>query len=253
MAMRTHLPIGLFAMVFLCAGAGRLSAQPADVDASTVHYTTKSQAVLYSVSDSTRPYLELGMREPVWVIENGGRWARVRTRDGAQGLVRADLLSNVWIRVSKSSQTVFVYRGDRLAARIPADLGYNFFADKEVRGSPNDPDHWRTPEGTFHVAHKNANSQFYRALVLNYPNAEDAERGLSDGLITPADYEAIVLAEKTFRMPPMGTALGGYIEIHGRGTGQRANWTQGCIAVPDEEMDRIWDWITVGTPVIIER
>ena len=132
------------------------------------------------------------------------------------------------------------------------DLGYNFFADKERRGNLADPDHWRTPEGQFFVANKNPHSQFYKAFVLNYPNAEDAERGLEDGLITQAQYDAIVQAEQSVTMPLMNTELGGYIEIHGNGTGNRNNWTQGCIAIADAEMDRLWNLIVVGTPVLID-
>lgn len=137
--------------------------------------------------------------------------------------------------------------------RIPTDLGYNFFSDKERRGSSGDPDHWRTPEGEFFVANKNAYSQFYKAFVLNYPNAEDAARGLEDGLITEEQYEQIVHAENRFQMPPMDTELGGWIEIHGDGTGERQNWTQGCVAIQNVQMDRLWDMIEVGTPVLITR
>lgn len=227
-------------------------AQPEPGDADALHYAIRAGSTMYQASDSTRPYLALGLREPVVMLRNGGEWALVRTRDGANGLVHTAELSNTWILVSKSRQSVLVYRGAELVESIPADLGYNFFADKERRGSPNDPDHWRTPEGVFHVVHKNPRSQYYRALVLSYPNAEDAERGLRDSLITPSQYRAILEADRTFSMPPMGTPLGGWIEIHGRGTGQRANWTQGCVAIPDEAIDRIWPWVHVGTPVIIE-
>jgi len=135
---------------------------------------------------------------------------------------------------------------------MAADLGRNFFADKVRRGSVREPDQWRTPNGVFFVVKKNAHSQFHRALVLNYPSAEDAERGMKSGLISDQQYQAIVKAEKSFEMPPMNTALGGWIEIHGHGTGARNDWTQGCIAVRDEEVDQLFDWVTVGTPVIIE-
>lgn len=237
----------------LLTGSARAQSGPSATDDLAIHYTIGRSTVLYSTSDSTRAYLELGMREPVWVIENGGTWARVRTRDGAQGRLRASEISNVWIRISKAKQTVFVYRGDALEARIPADLGYNFFADKEKRGNENDPDHWRTPEGVFHVVSKNPRSQFHKALVLNYPNTEDAERGRSLNMISDSEYREIVAATRSFAVPPMGTPLGGWIELHGKGTGQRSNWTQGCVAIPDADMDRIWDSIHVGTPVVIER
>lgn len=241
--------------VLAAATAGIAAGQdaPYALDEQAVHYTLSRSTTLYSASDSTRPYVDLGMAEPVWVVENGGRWARVRTRDGAHGQVRSHEISNVWMRISKSRQTLFVYRGGDLMARLPIDMGYNFFADKEKRGNPNDPDHWRTPEGTFRVVSKNPRSQFYKAFVLNYPTEEDAERGLADGLISADEFRSIVQANRTFAVPPMGTLLGGWIEVHGNGTGQRSNWTQGCVAITDGEMDALWDLVHVGTPVVIER
>lgn len=226
---------------------------PAADEEGALFYAVERGAVLYHRNDTTQAYLHVGFREPLHVLgdaENG--WKRVRTRDGAHGLMRADLLSNVWIRISKRTQTVLVYRGDELIYRFAADLGYNFYSDKERRGSSAEPDHWRTPEGEFFVVAKNPRSQFYKALVLNYPNAEDAERGFRDGLISQAEYDAIRNAEEQYAMPPMFTALGGYIELHGDGTGKRNNWTQGCVAIPNTQMDIIWDLVSVGTPVLID-
>jgi len=221
-----------------------------------IYYATRQRAILYHTQDTTRAYMRLKLREPLYAVEEEDPlwpgWKRVRTFDGANGLVREDHVSNVWLRISKTSQTLFAYRGANLIARIPTDLGYNFFADKERRGSNGDPDHWRTPEGEFFVASKNSTSQFYKALVLNYPNAEDAKRGMEGDLITRQQYESIVAAEETFSMPPMNTELGGWIEIHGEGTGLRKNWTQGCVAVQNVQLDRLWDIVDVGTPVLID-
>ncbi|QXD17275.1 L,D-transpeptidase family protein [Rhodocaloribacter litoris] len=222
-----------------------------DGDAA-VYYAVRRNAMLYSTPDSTRPYVQLSFREPVFVLAEQGDWRLVRTRDGARGYAHASTLSNVWILVSKRRQTLYVYRGGHQVRAYPVDLGQNFFADKVRRGSRYEPDHWRTPDGVFFVASKNPRSQFYRALVLNYPTAEDAERGLREGLITPSQYEAILRAEREFRMPPMNTALGGWIEIHGDGTGARSNWTQGCVAVLNRHMDELWELVEVGTPVLIE-
>jgi hypothetical protein len=177
------------------------TAQSADIDLP-VYYTTDRGVVMYHVADTTKPYLHLRLREPVQMLERTARWSRVRTLDGANGIVRSEALSNVWIRVSKKAQTLFVYRGSALVARFATDLGYNFFADKERRGSASEPDHWRTPEGEFYVVAKNPNSTFYRALVLNYPNAEDAERGKEAGLISEVEFENIVNADNSFVMPP---------------------------------------------------
>jgi murein L,D-transpeptidase YafK len=207
---------------------------------------------MYQLSDTTRPYVSLKLREPVFRTGGDSLWTQVRTTDGARGQIRSGDISNIWIRISKESQTLFVYRGDELIRRLPADLGYNFFSDKVKRGDPGNPDHWRTPNGVFYVVNKNAASQYHKAFVLNYPNREDAVRGLRDSLITANQYQAILRADSLVSMPPMNTQLGGWIEIHGEGTGRRANWTQGCIAVLNASIDALWDLVHVGTPVLIE-
>jgi hypothetical protein len=215
-------------------------------------YIISQETVMYRSADSTKPYTSVKFREPVDLIRQVGAWSEVSTGDGARGYVLSSQIANTWIRVSKSQSTVFVYRGVELIAEIPADLGYNTFADKERRGTARDRDHWRTPEGTFYIVGKNPRSQFYKAFVLNYPNSDDAARGLRDGLISQAEYAAIVRAEQEGIMPPMNTALGGMIEIHGHGTEGRISWTQGCIAITDAQMDRLWDLVHVGTPVLVE-
>ena len=246
-----RLPMRTFWVLFFVIALVPAQAQP-EADPTLVHYVTASRATLYRDAAAKQPYVDLRFREPVFVQGAEGALREVRTRDGARGYVPADALSNVWIHIRKQARTLYVYRGGELAFELPIDLGFNGFADKERRGSESNPDDWRTPDGTFYVARKNPHSKFYRAFVINYPNAEDAARGLQQGLITQAQYEAIVRAEERFEVPPMNTALGGMIEIHGHGTGARADWTQGCVAVKDEHMDALWSLVTVGTPVVIE-
>ncbi len=239
-------------VLLIAAVALEARAQSAEAELP-MYYAVERGATVYSAPDSSRPYLRLKLREPVFLLEERGDWLRVKTSDGALGYVPAGAVSNVWIRVSKATKTLFVYQGTELVRKIRADFGVNVFADKVKRGSTRDPDHWRTPEGVFYVVRKNPQSQFYKALVLNYPTAEDAERGRRENLITQAQYRDIVRAEEEMRMPPMNTALGGYIEIHGRGTGAGVNWTQGCVAIHDQEIDDLWQLAHVGTPVLIEQ
>ncbi len=218
-----------------------------------LYHTVRSHTMMYRKADSTQPYVDLRFHEPVYLLQMGLRWSEVRTRDGAQGFVPNFALSNAWIRISKGKQTLYAYRGEKLVKEIPVDLGHNAFADKVRQGSRRSKDDWRTPEGVFFIANKNPRSTFYKAFVLNYPTAEDGKRGLQQGLITKAQYASIVRAEEESVMPPMNTALGGWIEIHGKGTGARSNWTQGCVAVRDAHIDELWNWIPVGTPVLIEQ
>lgn len=218
-----------------------------------VYYVVERRAMLYRQASTAEPYLELGFREPLQVLKTEDGWHHARTSDGVKGYVQEDAVSNIWVRVSKQRKTVYVYEGTEQVRTYPADFGYNAFADKERRGSNANPDDWRTPEGVFFVVRKNPNSKYYKAFVLNYPNAEDAERGRQQGLISESEYRAIVDAENRFDMPPMHTALGGWIEIHGDGTGVSTNWTQGCVAIHNEHIDEMWQWVEVGTPVLVER
>jgi hypothetical protein len=220
--------------------------------AGALNHVVGREATLYNRPDSTAPVTALPARTPLHRFDCSGGWCHVRTDAGRTGYLPAADLSNVWLRVSKDERRLHVYRGPRLIETFNIDVGYNTFADKKRRGSQQRRDHWRTPEGTFYVVAKNPQSQFYKALVLNYPTTADAERGLEEGLISRREYEAITQAQKQFRMPPMDTDLGGWIEIHGEGTGAATNWTQGCVAVENRVMNQLWTEVPVGTPVLIE-
>ena len=215
-------------------------------------YVAGDASILYNRSDSTAPVARLSVRTPVRRLGCEDKWCRVRTDEGREGFMPASALSNVWVRVSKEKRRVHLYRGAELIKTFEADLGYNAFADKKRRGGPQKRDHWRTPEGTFHVVHRNSESRFYKALVLNYPTVKDARQGLKKGLISQSQYEAIEQAQDEFRIPPMNTDLGGWIEIHGDGTGDATTWTHGCVAVRNQDMDVLWSVVEEGTPVLIE-
>ncbi len=234
------------------AATNAVGAYASPLDVAPLYYVTEEKTVLYETSDTSEAYLKLQFRESLRVLDVEYKWARVRTHDGAEGYVRRSALSNVWISISRSRNTLKVFRGGRLVESYAADFGRNDFMDKEHRGSYVSPDHWRTPVGDFYVAAKNPESLYHKALVLNYPTANDARRGIREGIISPAEYEAIVEAQDAFKMPPMNTALGGWIEIHGDGSGSGLNWTHGCVAVHNNAIDEMWRWVSVGTPVVIE-
>ena len=95
----------------------------------------------------------------------------------------------------------------------------------------------RTPEGSYVLDSRNPNSQFYKAFHISYPNAND-----------------VVAAKK------LGVSPGGDIMLHGLpkkyawvGKAHTLHdWTDGCIAVTNEEMDEIWKLVSVGTPIEIK-
>jgi murein L,D-transpeptidase YafK len=96
----------------------------------------------------------------------------------------------------------------------------------------------RTPEGKYVLDYKKADSSFYKSIHISYPNEEDKAK-----------------AKK------IGVSPGGLIMIHGQKNGfgwlswltQRFNWTNGCIAITNSEMDEIWELVKVGTPIEIRQ
>lgn len=102
-----------------------------------------------------------------------------------------------------------------------------------------------TPEGFYKVSRKLnvGQTSFYKALYVNYPNELDRR-----------EYDSL----KAAGIIPAGTGIGGNIEIHGRGSGKKGNedgynWTLGCIAVSDKDMDYLFEKVKVNTPITIVR
>jgi murein L,D-transpeptidase YafK len=148
------------------------------------------------------------------------------------------------IVVYKRARKLELYSGKTLWRTYRVGLGFSPVADKKQEGDG------ATPEGEFYVFVKNNKSAYYLSLGLSYPNAEDAARGLRDGLITKAQHDTIVEAIRKKKAPPQYTKLGGLIYIHGHGAG--SDWTWGCVALENEHMKELYDAVSVGTPVTIK-
>ena len=147
------------------------------------------------------------------------------------------------ILIEKARRRLTLYREDGEELVFPVALGSAPVGPKGREGDG------RTPEGLYYVCTRNENSKYHLSLGLSYPNAEDAERGLRDGAITAGEAESIASAIEAGRRPPWDTALGGYIMIHGGGA--QADWTAGCVALADEDMDILWRYAALGTEVEI--
>ena len=142
-------------------------------------------------------------------------------------------LKNPRLVVFKSKRRLQLFSGGVLVRSYKVGLGLNPVPDKVREGDR------ATPEGEFYIFTKNDKSNFYLSLGISYPNIEDAERGLRDGLISRAQHDAIVKAIKQKRTPPQNTPLGGQIYIHGNGAG--SDWTWGCVALENEDMRELFD------------
>jgi len=147
------------------------------------------------------------------------------------------------IVVLKSKRQLKLYSDGSLVHTYKVGLGLNPVDDKKRQGDR------ATPEGEFYIFTKNNKSAYYLSLGISYPNVEDAERGLRDGLISREPHDAIVKAIKRRTAPPQNTELGGDIYIHGNGAS--SDWTWGCVALENENIRELYDAVRVGTPVTI--
>ena len=144
--------------------------------------------------------------------------------------------------ITKHAKTLVLYDGDEEVMRIPVVLGKNS-ADKQREGD------LATPEGEFFICYKNSTSKYHSFLGISYPNVEDAERGLRDGLITRPEHDQINAAIAQKQCPPWKTALGGEVGLHG--PCPNVTWTHGCIAMNAEQIERLYDLLEIGDEVTI--
>ena len=136
------------------------------------------------------------------------------------GILRADR-----IVVNKGRREMLLLRGQSVLRTYRVALGRTPSGHKQQEGDG------RTPEGRYVIDRRNPKSRYHLSLRISYPNAEDVERARAAG-VEP----------------------GGDIMIHGLKDGERrdGDWTQGCIAVTNEEMDEIWSLVSEGTEIVIE-
>lgn len=134
------------------------------------------------------------------------------------------------VLVDKSERKMTLLSQGEVIASYAISLGGSPKGHKTQEGDQ------RTPEGSYILDYKNEQSSYYRSIHVSYPNAEDK-----------------VQAEKR------GVSPGGFIMIHGQRNGfgwlssiiQRFDWTDGCIAITNEEMDEFMNLVAPGTPIEI--
>lgn len=129
------------------------------------------------------------------------------------------------IVVFKKARRMHLLRGRHILKSYRVDLGFSPTGDKKKSGDG------KTPEGAYFINRRNPESDFHLSLGINYPNSQDRAEALARG-VNP----------------------GGDIFIHGRGNPvQRliSDWTWGCIAVTNDEMEEVYAMVRTGTPINI--
>jgi len=135
------------------------------------------------------------------------------------------------VLVKKSERKMYLIKDDKPFKEYKIALGANPEGHKQQEGDE------RTPEGKYVLDYKKSDSAFYKSIHISYPNEQDKKRAKEKG-VNP----------------------GGLIMIHGQKNGygwlgfitQSFNWTDGCLAVRNYEMDEIWESVNAETPIIIE-
>jgi murein L,D-transpeptidase YafK len=130
------------------------------------------------------------------------------------------------IVVSKTNRVLALMNGAETLKRYEVHLGFAPEGHKLRSGDG------RTPEGRYYIDRRNPRSDFFLSLGVSYPNAIDIARARA-----------------------MGVRPGGDIFIHGGPTRaadrRKKDWTAGCIAVSDQEMEEIWSMVPTGIPITI--
>jgi len=151
------------------------------------------------------------------------------------------------IHVWKTRHEMALLEGNRIVRTFHVALGTDPKAGKLLRG-----DH-RTPEGQYYICEKRPQSRFHRFLGISYPNVDDAERAFAAHLISADEWAAIFLSTLRQATPPWHTVMGGDVGIHGYGGREPVSfdWTEGCIAVSDADIEYLYDRVSIGTRVVI--
>ena len=126
--------------------------------------------------------------------------------------------------VQKGRRQMFLMNGNQVLESYDFELGFAPTGHKQVEGDG------KTPEGAYFIDRKNPNSSFYLSIGISYPNEADRAKARA-----------------------MGESPGGDIFIHGTPKRFRRDpdWTGGCIAVKDREMEDIYAMVNVGTPIFL--
>lgn len=164
--------------------------------------------------------------QSLWLRQLAGLLMTICLLGSAAAQAAVDL-----VKVDKSKRQMYLYDGEQLVRQFSIALGGQPQGHKQQEGDQ------KTPEGRYVLDAINEQSSYYRSMHVSYPNAED-----------------------TARAKARGVSPGGMIMVHGQRNGagwlagltQQFDWTDGCIALQNDEMDEFLRLVKVGTPIEIQ-
>ncbi len=157
----------------------------------------------------------------------------------------------IWILVDTRALTLSLMRGEEVVGRYDnIAIGSNGATWNKRAGDE------KTPRGDFRINEIRTSERFHLFLSLDYPTLEHARRALRDGRLTAAEFDRVRDAGVRGLGPPQNTSLGGFIGIHGLGAGSEEvhrafNWTNGCVALTNEQVEALATQVKAGTRVRI--
>ncbi len=159
---------------------------------------------------------------------------------------------DVWLLVDTQKMQLEVKQGERTIKVFSSiSIGRNGAGFKSHTGDDI------TPLGKYRIGWVNNKSPYYRFFGFTYPSVDNAAMALKKGLIDRKTYNRIVNKHLENKVPPQNTELGGQIGIHGLGKADKrihllVNWTHGCIALTNEQIDQLSRWAHKGTRVKVK-
>lgn len=157
----------------------------------------------------------------------------------------------LWVLIDTDKLTLDVMRGDKAVLRFEnIAIGSNGSTHDKIVGDE------KSPLGEFRINEIRPSQRFHLFFALNYPTSVQAERALSKGRISKEEYRRLKEAREKGDPPPQNTRLGGNIGIHGIGGGsldihRMVNWTDGCVALTNEQIEQLAKEVAVGARVRI--
>jgi len=163
-------------------------------------------------------------------------------------------LNNTSILIERKNYSLSIYEDTVLIKTCRANFGRNINSPKCRE------DDYATPVGEYMICSVDTLNKYHKFLRLNYPNLADAGEALVKGIITQKQYDKLNFEFYYGDCPDQDTELGGNIGIHGIGEYNVIfknlpfvfNWTDGSIAVSNEDIDEIYSIVKRGTKVVIK-